>query len=191
MTVVYSNGCESGNIAGDDRFWKRLGKELEKSMGVNYYSSTTNDINIPYVITTGTTTNNTDGIWTITVGDAGNGWKYVAGTYDNKSLSMFAKQFIPVKIIYNCPATICYFPDGTKTVVKCAEDEEYVKEEWVMACIVKKIFSSRNQFRKLVESGYENQEAEVNRKLHNRSIGDEQLLSKETIAKLISGVKKL
>lgn len=77
------------------------------------------------------------------------------------------KEFIPVKVIYNCPATICYFPDGTKEVVKVAEDEEYVKEYGVMACIIKKIFKSRNQFKKLVRAGYENTDAIYERNAHN------------------------
>jgi hypothetical protein len=80
------------------------------------------------------------------------------------------EDFIPVKIIYNCPATICYFKDGTKEVVKCAYDEEYIPEVGVMACIMKKIFKSRNEFKRLVKSGYENEEAEVERVLHNGSV---------------------
>jgi hypothetical protein len=64
------------------------------------------------------------------------------------------KDFIPEKIIFNPPATICYFPDGTKTVAKCADDEEFVEEEGEMACIIKKLFSSRNSFKKLVAKAY-------------------------------------
>ena len=64
------------------------------------------------------------------------------------------KDFIPTKIIFNPPATICYFPDGSKIIVKCASDEEFVEEEGVMACIVKKIFKSRNAFKKLVKNAY-------------------------------------
>lgn len=123
------------------------------------------------------TTNNTDndGTWTITVGDTANtaGWKWVAGTFDENTLGVIGKQFIPTKIIYCCPATICFFPDGTKTIVKCADDEEYVKEEGVMACIMKKLFSSRNQFKKLVYSGYENEDAVARRVLHNANVAEQ------------------
>jgi hypothetical protein len=111
--------------------------------------------------------NTTTGTWTITVGDTCSGWKWVAGSFDNDTKTVMAKQFIPTKIIYCCPATICFFPDGTKTIVKCAEDEEYIKEEGVMACIMKKLFASRNQFKKLVNSGYENMDAEYEREQHN------------------------
>jgi hypothetical protein len=112
-------------------------------------------------------TNETQGTWTITVGDSCNGWRYVAGTFDNNTMGVIAKQFIPTKIIYCCPATICFFPDGTKTIAKCAEDEEFDKEEGVMACIMKKLFASRTQFKKLVYEGYENGEAMFQRVTHN------------------------
>ena len=62
--------------------------------------------------------------------------------------------FIPVKIIYNGTTTVCYFKDGSKEMVHCAEDEQFVKEVGVMSCIMKKLFDSRNEFKRLVDSGY-------------------------------------
>jgi len=62
--------------------------------------------------------------------------------------------FIPVKIIYNGTTTVCYFKDGSKEIVHCAEDEQFVKEVGVMSCIMKKLFNSRNEFKRLVDSGY-------------------------------------
>ena len=62
---------------------------------------------------------------------------------------------IPVKIIYNDKSTICYFKDGSKEIVHCAEGEQFIKEVGVMSCIMKKLFNSRNGFKRLVESGYE------------------------------------
>jgi hypothetical protein len=141
-----------------EEFMNQLGKYVPKEAlsGVGFITSNN--------------TNGTCGTWAISVGDAGNGWNWVAGTFDNDSQKVIAKQFIPTKIIYCCPATICFFPDGTKTIVKCAEDEEYIKEEGVMACIMKKLFSSRTQFKKLVNSGYENAEAIFEREAHNESL---------------------
>jgi hypothetical protein len=81
------------------------------------------------------------------------------------------EQFIPVKIIYNCPATICFFSDGTKEMVKCTSDEEFIKEVGVMSCIMKKIFKSRNAFKKLVKTGYENMDGEIERHEHNLICG--------------------
>jgi len=62
---------------------------------------------------------------------------------------------IPARITYSPPATICYFPDGDKVVVKCASDEKYIKEVGVQACIMKKLFGSRHGFLKLVHAGYD------------------------------------
>lgn len=133
----------SSDFKNDDSFWVQLGKEIQKmGAGKTTYASTTNN-----------------GSWYCT--GTNNGVGFIMGEVNG------ADQFIPTKIIYNCPATICYFPDGTKTVVKVAEDEEFIKEEGVMACIMKKLFKSRNQFKKLVESGYENAEAGLARGEHN------------------------
>jgi|WetSurSiteA1Bulk_404760.scaffolds.fasta_scaffold00361_26 hypothetical protein len=114
---------------------------------------------------------NIDGGWlastTVTGNDAGTIWSWYG-----KAGEEFVKKedFIPVKIIYNCPATICYFKDGTKTIVKCAEDEEFIKEEGVMACIMKKIFASRNKFKKLVDAGYESTDSIFERNAHNATL---------------------
>jgi len=67
----------------------------------------------------------------------------------------FYDNLIPVRITYSPPATICYFPDGDKIVVKCASDEKYIKEVGVQACIMKKLFGSRHHFLKLVHAGYD------------------------------------
>lgn len=64
------------------------------------------------------------------------------------------KYLTPTKIIYNDKTTVCYFKDGSKEVVHCAEGEEFVKEVGVMSCIMKKLFSTRNEFKRLVNSGY-------------------------------------
>lgn len=57
----------------------------------------------------------------------------------------------PKKVIFNGPATIVLWQDGTKTVVKRFEDDEY---DWRMAiiwCILKKIFGSFNKANKYLE----------------------------------------
>ncbi len=64
------------------------------------------------------------------------------------------EDLIPTKIIYNNTTTICYFKDGSKEVVHCAEGEVFVKEVGVMSCIMKKLFKTRNDFKRLVNSGY-------------------------------------
>jgi len=75
-------------------------------------------------------------------------------TYSDNYKPFKKEDLIPVKIIYNDKSTVCYFKDGSKEVVHCAEGEEFVKEVGVMSCIMKKLFNTRNDFKRLVNAGY-------------------------------------
>lgn len=140
----------SVNVGGKGNDWKEfekyIAKEIQKGVGAS------------------NTTNYTNGIWTTTVGNPNGYVGMICGHTDARI------DFIPTKVIYNCPATICFFPDGTKEIVKCAPDEAYVQEIGVMACIMKKIFKSRRQFLKLVASGDENVDAIFERNAHNATL---------------------
>ncbi len=59
------------------------------------------------------------------------------------------------RVIFNPPATIVIWKDGTKTVVKTYLDK-YDHEIGVAMCIVKKLFGSRSAYKKFVKS-YTNQ----------------------------------
>ena len=73
----------------------------------------------------------------------------------NNMPSMFniTNRVKPTRIIFNIPATICFFSDGEKIVAKCSEGEEFIPEYGVMACIMKKIFGTRSAFLRMVEDG--------------------------------------
>ena len=43
------------------------------------------------------------------------------------------------KVIFNDPATIVFWSDGTKTVVKCSEDDEYDMETGLAMAVCKKL----------------------------------------------------
>ena len=51
-------------------------------------------------------------------------------------------------VIFNGPATIVFWNDGTKTVVKCADGEHYDKRVAIMWCIIKKNFGSVSSINK-------------------------------------------
>jgi hypothetical protein len=59
-----------------------------------------------------------------------------------------AKPLIPeIKdVIYNGPATIIYWVDGTKTVVKCCEHETYDAEKGLAMAICEKAFGDKTIF---------------------------------------------
>jgi hypothetical protein len=60
---------------------------------------------------------------------------------------------IPIikNVIFNNPATIIYWQDGTKTIVKVMKSDTFNEEYGVAMCYMKKIFGSSTKFRKIVE----------------------------------------
>ena len=47
------------------------------------------------------------------------------------------------KVIFNEPATIIFWEDGTKTVAKCQEEDKYDREKGMLVCMVKKAMGSK------------------------------------------------
>ena len=59
------------------------------------------------------------------------------------------------KVIFNNPATIVYWEDGTKTVVKCGKDDTYSEETGLALCFMKKALGNKgnynNTFKKYIK----------------------------------------
>lgn len=74
--------------------------------------------------------------------------------YDLKSLSDLyatmrsAARYVPDinKVIFNDPATIVFWADDTKTVVKAAEDEPYDPEKGLAMVIAKKALGNKGNY---------------------------------------------
>ncbi len=66
------------------------------------------------------------------------GWKY----------SMLNNDYIPKKVLFNGPATIAFWKDGTKTVIKCSEDDAYDPEKAVLWAIFEKWICPDGKFSK-------------------------------------------
>lgn len=72
---------------------------------------------------------------------------YLAKKYgiyaDTDSIRIMPKNPIPCliieKVIFNGPATIVFWSDGTKTIVKCTEDDIYDQEKGLAMAICKKV----------------------------------------------------
>ena len=47
---------------------------------------------------------------------------------------------------FNGPATIVFWADGTKTVVKCQDGDDYSEEIGLAMCIVKKVFGNTSKY---------------------------------------------
>lgn len=61
------------------------------------------------------------------------------------------------KVIFNGPATIVFFKDGTKTVAKCSDDDAFDYEKGLAMAIVKKLYS-RNEFVRVLDDAIDQDE---------------------------------
>lgn len=50
------------------------------------------------------------------------------------------------KVHFNDPATVVIWADGTKTVVKCGEEDIYDPQTGLLMCIAKKAFGNKGKF---------------------------------------------
>lgn len=73
-------------------------------------------------------------------------------------------------VIFNDPATIVFWTDGTKTVVKCQEGDEFDPEKGLTMAIVKKVYGNKgsycNEIKKWCEPYYEKQAEIENQKIN-------------------------
>lgn len=54
------------------------------------------------------------------------------------------------RVIYNGPATIVFWNDGAKTIVKCSENDAYDAEKGLAMAVVKRVYG--NNFKKLFKN---------------------------------------
>lgn len=62
-----------------------------------------------------------------------------------KATNKYSK-FSIKRAIFNAPATIVLWADGTKTVVKCGEKDKYDPEKGLAMCIAKKAFGNKGNY---------------------------------------------
>lgn len=68
--------------------------------------------------------------------------------------------FVIDKVIFNPPATIVFWKDGTKTVVKCKEGEEFSEWSGIALCLAKKLYGPN--FHKIFKAHCSDPEKTVN-----------------------------
>lgn len=69
--------------------------------------------------------------------------------------ALLIDRYTPKKIIYNGPATIVFWTDGTKTIVKRSKKDKDNKYNAFCAALAKKIFGSNNKIINIVKNGKE------------------------------------
>lgn len=79
-----------------------------------------------------------------------------------KPKSFYKARVIPEieNVIFNDPATIVFWSDGTKTVSKVMDGDEFDPEIGIASCVTKKFFGSRSQFKKFTYKKYDKQSNE-------------------------------
>lgn len=60
-------------------------------------------------------------------------------------------RFQPKKIIFNGPATIVLWEDGTKTVVKCQDGDTFDQEKGIALCFMKKSLGNKSNFNNIIK----------------------------------------
>lgn len=55
------------------------------------------------------------------------------------------------KVIFNEPATIVLWTDGTKTVVNCQDGDTYDKEKGIALCFMKKIMNNKGNYNNIIK----------------------------------------
>ena len=72
----------------------------------------------------------------------------------HKSRDMYISTAIK-RVIYNKPATIVFWEDDTKTVVKCQKGEKFDKEKGLALCIAKKALGNKSNFNNEIKAWIE------------------------------------
>ena len=78
-------------------------------------------------------------------------------TFDYMMLKMdYATRTIPERIIKSGPATIVFWADGTKTVVKCAKGTEPDDYAAFCAALAKKVYGSNSALKRAMQMALDN-----------------------------------
>lgn len=91
-----------------------------------------------------------------------NGLFYVSSydfkTEENSPRYSSHKNYLPEikNVIFNEPATIILWEDGTKTVVKCQNGDKYSREVGMALCVAKKAFGNTSSFNDIFKKWIDN-----------------------------------
>lgn len=62
---------------------------------------------------------------------------------------------MPKEVIFAPPATIVYWQDGSRTVVKCSEEDEFSEEMGFVLCFMKKMFGNNGSYNNYINDALE------------------------------------
>ena len=77
------------------------------------------------------------------------------------SVMTVPRTLTPTRVIFNDPATIVFWNDGTKTIVKCSPEDIYDPEKGLAMAFSKKMFGNDNTFHKHFKKWLPEEEPQV------------------------------
>lgn len=88
--------------------------------------------------------------------------KIMASLKGNLNMIYGTKSILEIiNVIFNNPATIVFWSDGTRTVVKCSENDAFDPEKGLAMAIVKKTYGNNNAFHKIFKTWVKEEDYEV------------------------------
>ena len=86
----------------------------------------------------------------------------------------------PERIIFNGRTTVVFWSDGSKSMVRCDDVDNYDREMAVAMCLAHKMMGSKAKFKKLVAKGYETMTVEEDnirqaKKMEKKLLQDENI----------------
>lgn len=106
-------------------------------------------------------------------------------SYYRHPASRYCKSILIEKVIFNKPATIAFWSDGTKTVVKCSDEDIFDSEKGIALCYMKKFLGNRfHQVLHYAENSYAKQQEariELLRAIGRKDIAETETCSEEGV----------
>lgn len=78
-------------------------------------------------------------------------WEYPDCYLKSKEKITNKTQYKIKRVIFNKPATIVFWANGDKTVVKCQKGEKYDKEKGLAMAVSKYIYGNKSNFNNIFE----------------------------------------
>lgn len=83
---------------------------------------------------------------------------YVKRYIQNDIMSCLSVGIVPQKILYSGNRTIVFWNDGDKTIVKCAEGQEFDEYNGFVAALAKKMYGSTSKAKRIINKTKQYQE---------------------------------
>lgn len=81
---------------------------------------------------------------------------YLNHSFDKEKKEVKEKKLEILRVVFNGPATIVFWSDKTKTVVKCGKRDKFDPEKGLAMAIVKKMFGNKSNYYNIIKKYLDN-----------------------------------